>query len=69
MATSLIDPAQLPAAERLHAMGSDRRAAAYLSGDLDRHGLHVWAALSPGTSAASSSDPVQPALARAIKHA
>jgi hypothetical protein len=47
MATSLLDPAQLPAAERLHAMGSDRRAAAYFFGDLDRHELHVWAALWP----------------------
>lgn len=47
MATSLLDPARLPAAERLHAMGSERRTAAYISSDLDRHELHVWAALWP----------------------
>jgi hypothetical protein len=48
MATSLLNPAQLRAAERLQAMGPDRRAAAFLSGDLrDGHELHVWAALWP----------------------
>jgi hypothetical protein len=47
MATSIFNRTELPAAERLDAMGTTRRFAAYLSGELSRHELHVWVALWP----------------------
>jgi hypothetical protein len=47
MASALLAPVEVPIAERLHGMGQERRRAAYRSGALTVHELHVWAAFWP----------------------